>query len=351
MSTSAASASATYKLTFTPVTTAQELIVDFCANDPLISDSCTFSSATVPTISSPTSDLGTAASVGSGSPVHTIKVTGLTMTGGSAFTINFTAGITNPSTNTSFYARILTYPTSGASGYTPANTSGNTPTTGSYTDYGGVALSTAANISIQSKVFETLSYCVFQSSCGTAPSLSLGDPTTGALSITNAYVNNNAQYTIATNASGGADVVLRGTTLCRSSTPSDCNTGSASQYTITSMGNTAATSTTGSEQFGMCMDTTGANGGLAAVSPYDDPGTGNNCHTGIATGTYSGSSKFAFNDSPSTGSNSSGGTDIMQSTGAVSSYTGSFVFLGNISATTEAGIYSTDLNTVATGKF
>jgi hypothetical protein len=179
--------------------------------------------------------------------------------------------------------------------------------------------------------------------------LTLGDATTGALSISNAYLNNNAQYTIATNAASGVTVVLRGTTLCRSSTSSDCNTGSSSQYTITGIGGTSATSSVGSEQFGLCVDTSGASGGLAAQAPYDD--TINNC-SGLSTGTYSGTSKFGFNDTTSSGgSNNASGTTLMQSTGAISSYTGAFAFLGNISATTEAGIYTTSLNTVATGTF
>lgn len=352
MSTSAAGAAATYTLKFTPVTTAQELIVDFCANDPLVSDSCTFSAATVPTVSSPSSGgVGTASAVGSGTPVHTIKVVGLTATGGSPITISL-SGITNPTTTTSFYARILTYPTSGAQNYAPANTTGSTPTTGAYTDYGGIALSTANNISITSKVFETLSYCVFQTACGTAPDLTLGDSATGALSISNAYVNSNAQYTIATNAGNGAAVWMTGTTLCRTpGTPANCNTGTASVYTITSTGNVAKAISTGSEQFGMCIDTTGGNGGLAPITPYKDT-TANNCHTGISTGIYTGSSVFGFNDSTSAGgTNNAAGSQIMQSTGAISTYTGTFAFMGDIAATTEAGLYKTSLNTVATGTF
>lgn len=346
MSSSAASASATYTLTFTPVTTAQELIVDFCSNDPLISDSCNFDAATVPTISSPTSSVGTAATVGSGSPIHTIKVTGLTETGGSPFTISFTAGITNPTTATSFYARVLTYATGNASGYTPANTSGNTPTTGTYVDYGGVALSTAANISITSKVYETLSYCVFQSSCGTAPTLTLGDPTTGALSTSAAYVNSNAQYTIATNAANGVNVTMTGTTLCRPG--GTCTTGT-NAYTISAMTTNAAKSV-GSEQFGMCIDSSTLPSGVTVATEYKDS-TASDCH-GITTGSYAGSSTFGFNDaSTSGGTNNAAGSQILSSTGAISTYTGSFAFLGDISATTEAGIYSTSLNTVATGTF
>jgi hypothetical protein len=350
LGSSAPSTATTYKLTFTPVTTAQELIVDFCANDPLITDTCTFAAGTVPTVASPVSSLGTAAAVGSGSPVHTIKVTGLTETGGSPFTITFTSGVTNPTTATSFYARVLTSATGGATQYVPANTSGNTPTLGTSpapTDSGGIALTTAANISVTSKVFETLAFCVFQTSCGTPPALTLGDPTTGALSVANAYVNNNAQYTLATNAGSGVGVTMTGTTLCRPG--GTCTTG-ANAFTISAVGNTAAVKAVGTEQFGMCVDTTGATGGLVATVPYSD--TVNACHTGLTTGIYAGTSNFGFNDSASAGgSNNAAGTSLLTSTGAVSSYTGTFAFLGDIAATTEAGLYTTSLNLVATGTF
>jgi hypothetical protein len=281
------------------------------------------------------------------------------LTAGTAktFVINATPGasLLNPSTAGSFYARIVTYSTAvGASsgsttGYVPAATTGGTTSLGTLAvDTGGVALSTAANISITAKVYETLAFCVFQTACGTAPNLTLGDPTTQALSTTTAYDNNSAEYTLATNAGGGVSVSMTGTTLCRS-TGANCLTG-ASQYTISAIGNTAHALTTGSEQFGMCADTVGATGGLAAQPPYSD--TANNCNSGLGTGTYSGSSLFAFNDvATAGGTNNAAGDQIMLSTGAVASYTGSFAFLADIAPSTEAGIYTTSLNLSATGTF
>jgi hypothetical protein len=363
MSTSASSASVAYTLTFTPATTSAtgSLIVDFCSNDPLPTDTCSFAATTVPTVTTGiTSSVGTASVLGSGSPIHTIAVTTITggFTSGTPITITFnstlTNKLTNPTTNGSFYARVITYSTAtgatsgGSTGYTPANTTGNTPTIGTLAnDSGGIALSTAANISITSKVFETMSFCVFQTSCGTAPALTLGDPTTGALSVANAYINNNAQYTLATNAGSGGGVTMTGTTLCRPG--GTCTTG-ASAFTISAIGNTAAVKAVGTEQFGMCADTTGASGGLVAAVPYSD--TINACHTGLTTGIYTGTSNFGFNDSASTGgTNNAAGSSLLTFTGAVPSYTGTFAFLGNIAATTEAGIYTTSLNLVATGTF
>jgi hypothetical protein len=362
MSTSATSAQATYTLTFTPATTEANasIAIDFCSDTPLPGSTCAFvAGSTVPAITAtPTStNAGSVVVVGA----HTLALDTITggLTAGTAktFVINATPGTTlvNPSTVGSFYARIVTYSTAvGASsgsttGYVPAATTGATTSLGTLAvDTGGVALSTAANISITAKVYETLAFCVFQTACGTAPNLTLGDPTTQALSTTTAYDNNSAEYTLATNAGGGVSVSMTGTTLCRS-TGANCLTG-ASQYTISAIGNTAHALTTGSEQFGMCADTVGATGGLAAQPPYSD--TANNCNSGLGTGTYSGSSLFAFNDVATTGgTNNAAGDQIMLSTGAVASYTGTFAFLGDIAPSTEAGIYTTSLNLSATGTF
>ena len=361
MSTSATSAQATYTLTFTPATTEANasVAIDFCSDTPLPGATCAFvAGSTVPAISAtPTStNAGSVVVVGA----HTLALDTITggLTSGTAktFVINATPGasLLNPSTAGSFYARIVTYSTAtGASsgsttGYVPASTTGGTTSLGTLAvDTGGVALSTAANISITAKVYETLAFCVFQTACGTAPNLTLGDPTTGALSTSNAYMNNTAQYTLATNAGSGVSTTMTGTTLCRS-TGANCLTG-ASQYTISAIGNTAAAKSVGTEQFGMCVDTVGATGGLAAAAPYND--TVNNCNSGLGTGTYAGTSQFGFNDSASGGTNSAAGDQVMSSTGAVASYTGTFAFLGDIAATTEAGIYTTSLNLAATGTF
>jgi len=344
MSTSAPSATnVTYTTTFTPAstTTNPDYIVDFCSNDPLVGDSCTATAGTdVPNMSSAAVSGFTVTTIGSN---RGIKLTGTnTYTSGTPKTLTIT-GVTNPSNTGTFYARILVYANGGAG----ANTSASP---GAYVDYGGVALSTASNISITAKVFETLSFCVFQTSCGTAPSLTLGDPTTGALSTSTAYINSNAKYTLATNAGSGVTVFMRGTTLCRPGNAGSCTTGTANAYTITSQKPSAATfSTPGSEQFGMCADVTGNTSSLAATAPYID--TANGCHS-LTTGTYSGTSLFGFDDdTTSGGTNFSGGSQVLSAPGAVTSYTGGFTFAANIANTTEAGIYQTSLNMVATSTF
>ncbi|HET6863644.1 MAG TPA: hypothetical protein VFH37_00355 [Candidatus Saccharimonadales bacterium] len=373
MSNSAVGAtSVVYHVSFIPTVTSTlgGIVVDFCANDPVVGDtSCTYptgfslgSSASVTNIAGigTGGTWGTASSLQCSAAASNLQVLFLTNataqapTGGATpitFDIN---GITNSSTNGVFYARIVTFNTNtnATSQYTCSG-GGFTTRPASFAnqiDYGGVALSTTQNVLITSKVFETLSFCVFQTSCGTQAQLTLGDPNTG-LSATNAYVNNNAKYTLATNAQTGLSVQMFGLTLCRAASLTLANcpaTPTASANTITAIGSTEATKTTGTEQFGMCVN---AITGTTAQSPYDDNGTGNNCSTGIATGTYAGTSKFGFDDTAATGTNSSTGDTVLTSAGAVNSASSQFAFLGDITATTEAGLYTTTLNLVATGTF
>ena len=100
----------------------------------------------------------------------------------------------------------------------------------------------------------------------------------------------------------------------------------------------------------MCVDSNSLPTGVSVASTYTDS-TATKCHS-LTTGTYSGSSTFGFNDSSSAGgTNNAAGSQVISSTGAIASYTGTFAFLGNISVTTVAGIYTTSLNMVATGTF
>lgn len=379
--------SVTYAVSFKPTSTATigGIVVDFCSDSPLIgSTTCAYPSSftmgSTPSVSGlagfststgswvTTNSLQGGASSGQTQTLLYTNTTAQTPTGTStAITFNIT-GVTNPSTTGSFYARILTFDTSAhavsqytASGTTRASSFAN------MLDYGGVALSTVTNINITSKVYETLSFCVYLAggtACTTAPNLTLGDPTTGALSTSSVYADdgtgNNTQsaaaYQIATNAGSGVAVTMTGTTLCRPG--GTCTTGAnaytiPSEYTYNSNTNTAVALVAGSAAFGMCADTTGGNGGLAASAPYND--SINSCHNLSAATTnnvYTGTSKFGFDDSTGAdGTNSAAGSTLLTSTGAISTYTGQIDFAAAISATTVAGIYTTALNLVATGTF
>lgn len=344
---SVVSASTTYTVGFTESASGiiKSVDIDFCTTSPIYGDSCTLPtgfSGSSATLSSQTGTSGWTLTQGT---AHLV-ISGSSFN--SAAAVSFTiASVTNPSTTGSFYARIYTYAAQ-SNNYTSVTNPGTV------LDFGGIALSTADVVSITAKVFETLSFCVFQTSCGTPASLTLGDSTTGALSTSNAYVNSNAKFTLATNASSGVSVVMRGLTLCRAATLNFTNCPaytSPSVNTITGTGSTAAALSTGSEQFGMCADKN-ASSALTVNATYADSVSTNNCAVaGLSTGTYSGTSRFGFNDDSSTGTNSAGGSSVMTSSTPVTSVTGSFIFLGDIATTTDAGIYTTALNYVATGTF
>ena len=364
--------SVTYAVSFNPTSAGSVggITVDFCANDPVVGDtSCTLPTGFTLGTAITTGGNPTGFSTSTGSWVTTssqqcaaaasnfqvfkfTNATAQTETGsGTPITFTITSP-TNPSTNVSFYARIITFDTKTNADVNFCSSPTVRPATFTgQVDYGGVALSTTQNIAITAKVFETLSFCVFQISCGTPASLALGDATTGALSTITAYTNINAKYTLATNAQSGVSVQMFGQTLCRNAVLSfaNCPTG-ASNQTISAIGTPAAlVSTPGSEQFGMCVN---AISGTTAQAPYDDTGTGNNCTTGIATNTYAGTSKFGFIDtSAANGTNNASGSTVLTSSGAITSASSQFAFAANIASTTEAGIYQANLNMVATGTF
>jgi len=361
----------TYAVSFNPTGTTNigGIVVDFCANDPVVGDtSCTLptgftlgtaitTSAATPTgFSTATGSWVTASSLQCAAAASNFQVfkftnaTAQTPTGAATpITFSITSP-TNPSTNGSFYARIVTFDTKSNADTNYSCTTTTRPSSfGGQVDYGGVALSTTQNIAITAKVFETLSFCVFQTSCGTQAQLQLGDPTTGALSTSTAYTNINAKYTLATNAQSGVSVQMFGQTLCRNAVLNftNCPTGASTNTIRAITAGTPVISAVGTEQFGMCVNPIA---GITAATNYID--SVNAC-TGVPlnTGTFSGTSKFGFDDTNTTGTNSASGSTVMSSSGSVSSASSQFVFLGNITTTTDSGNYQSNLNLVATGTF
>jgi len=363
----------TYTVSFKPTTSTSVggIVVDFCADSPLIgSATCTYPAAftmgSTPSVTVTsgigvggtwvtTNSLQGGAGAGATQVLLYTNTTAQAVTGGTPviFTIN---NVTNTSAAGTFYARILTFDTSAhtTAQYTGAGTARAT-SFANMLDYGGIALSTAVSVTLNAKVFESLTFCVYSgASCGTAPVLTLGDPTTGALSTSSTYAtadttgsSNGAYYSLATNAAGGVNVVMTGTTLCRQ--PGSCGTG-ALATTISAIGSTAAVPSPGTEQFGMCADTTNFSTALKAATLYTD--TIHNCDGQTVTSNVyaSNTSKFGFDD---VATNAAGGSQVLTQTtpGAVSTNTGIFWFVANITTNTEAGAYTTALDYIATGTF
>jgi hypothetical protein len=352
MSTSANGATgATYRVEF-DVTTAGDIggvVVTFCAGSPIINDTV----CAVPTdfvvgtgianagagdvdLSGYTSAFSNQAS--SGATNNTVILSSASPeTAAASDTISFElTNVTNPATtNTTFFARIYTYEVNThATGYTLANPSAG----GAPVDAGGVALSTAEEITVTARVQERLRFCVYTSALNdtdcagvSGSDVTLGDGN-GVLDETTPYLDKSTKYNIYTNAANGAAIRAKAT------------------GTLTSGGNTIsalaapATSSAGTEQFGVCTyrDTTTA-AGLSITANYDGDG---NC-AGTAEPSTHNSAEFYF---PVGALASTYGDQIAEKAAGLQS-TGVVVFLGNISPTTPPGIYTSTMTFIATGNY
>jgi len=311
-----------YLVTFTPFTslTHPDVIIDFCSNSPIIGDACTATAGTdVPNMSSASAGGSwTLTTIGSNRGVKLTTST-VSFTASTPTTITLT-GVVNPSATGSFYGRILTY-TTGTAG---ANTSASP---GSYTDYGGVALSTAHSIGITAKVMETLAFCVYpddngggagSGTCGNNPDFTIGHTVGSTTVIDSSAVDTSlTDFTLSTNASGGATIRLKGDTL------------KFSTNSIPAAGAAAITISAGTAHFGVRVSTAGS---CTATSPYDG-GSG---------------SQYAFNTTNTTGTYGDG---ICSTAGAVNNSVTKLTWAATASNTTPAGVYTSAEQLIATGTF
>ncbi len=278
MSNSTASAtSVSYNVVFNPgtSTTVGGIVVDFCANTPIIGDtSCTlpagFTMTGTPAVTV-NSGMGTGWTVAglqggaAAGQTQVVKLSHATPQSLSTATpVDFTiTTATNPSNvNTSFYARIYTFNTAANmdSQYTASGTT-RAATFANGIDSGGVALSTAAQVTVTSKVQETLSFCVYTDTnadpavaCTNGGTAAILGDTNGVLSTAGPFVAKKTRYNIATNA--GSNAVIR----FKAGLPT------SGGNTIASIGATATTPVTGTSQFGLCTHQS-AGSGLTASAP------------------------------------------------------------------------------------
>jgi hypothetical protein len=358
--------SVTYQVRFTAETTAlvKAIVVDFCSNDPTIGDAtCTpptgfdvggatptivTSSVTDPTL---TATLGASGWTGAGtnlitgSQYRTLTITnstGVTPTAGTSVIAFDMTNVTNPTAVGTFYARILTYGTT-TTGYSPGSE-------GSYIDYGGVALSTAALITITSKVSEQLSFCVYVTSCGTAANINLGD-SHDTLSTSAPAVDKTTTYSLSTNAAHGAAVYLKGNTLS-----SGANTIPAAGTGVSNAG--FIYNTSGTDFFGLCSYNSSVTTGSAPTVTNYYAGTGN---SGTCSGTSQDSggtlattslgspyATFGFN---LTNTNTTTYGDQLSSITAPGASVNIVVLAAGVNVTQADGIYSTTLQLIATGTY
>ena len=332
MSSSTPSATAvTYQVAFKPQSsyTIKGIIIDFCAADPIIGDSTcanpgSLSTASATMNASPGIAGYTNLGVGTGSwtvsalnsnrTFKAIDALGPALTSGTLY--DFTIGaMVNPSITGTFYARIITYTASAGdiASYAPG-TEGSVDAT----DYGGIALSTAAVINITAKVAEALAFCVYKSACSDNPSFTIGHAVGSATVLTSGAVDTQTvTFSISTNAQGGVLVRLFGDTL-KSGTNS-----------IPAVGATAGPITAGTADFGLYLSTLGTN--LSATAPYT---------TSASTYAFDVTSSIAVY-----------GDQIASLSGPTNASISTITYGATASNTSAAGTYTTTHQLIATGTF
>lgn len=219
-------------------------------------------------------------------------------------TVGF-SGVTNPSTtNSTFFMRIATY---------------STATWTTLVDEGTVAASTSTQIQVALAVDEALTFCTGTSitgqNCGTVSgsTVSLG---TGSTTTT---ASGTSVMAASTNGASGYTITVNGATL------------TSGGNTITALASGGA-STTGTEQFGLNLvsNTTPSVG--AARS-----GAG----TATALSNYGTANTFRF----------ATGESVASVAGPTNANTFTVSYIANIEGLTEAGVYTSNLNYIATANF
>ncbi|HVS58375.1 MAG TPA: LamG domain-containing protein [Candidatus Saccharimonadales bacterium] len=324
MSDSTPSASnVTYSTTITADETydIQTIVVDFCSDSPVVGETCTapagFSLGT-PAVSN--FQIGGTPVTGwtASSPNSTTLVyggsSGTTVNSGGQITFDIT-GITNPSATGSFYARILTYSFASPS-YTDTSPD-------NFKESGGLALSTGQNgTNITFEVPESLTFCVYQATCGDDPSFTIGH-TVGTTKVIDSTAVDTAtvNFSLSTNAQTQVAIRMKGNTLT--------NTAGS----IHPAGATAIPFAAGTEDFGLRVSTAGAS--LTASAPYN--GAANNYAFDTTTGGENVTTTY--------------GDQLATVTGPVDTSVSTLTFAATTQATTPAGTYNAPIALVATATF
>ncbi len=322
-----------YKLSFTTVhaTSMQSFIVDFCANTPLVADT-TCSAPTGFTTSGATLTANGTWALATTATQWKITDSTAHAAGTYEFEVN---GITNPSTNGTFYARIYTYSDATASTYVGY---GNL---GTHLDDGGVALATTAPIKITARVMETMSLCTSAANltalaCGgaTTPDLVIGH---GANNILDDSQTNTAlAYSqISTTASNGYSIYLRGHNACGGLSKDG---GTTCEIPAVASGDgTGAAISPGTAAFGLIVGD-----GSAVVG-----GTGTN----TAEAKWDGTDYLMDTTTANDNINYVYGSKVIDSATQANSVTNTYTFAATASPTTPAGIYTQHFSLIAAGRF
>jgi hypothetical protein len=399
----------TYKVSFkTGGTATSSMVIDFCLNDPIIGDTC--SAPTGMSVTGAAIDPANTGNLTSGgwsitntnAPNPRIK---LAQTSGAQLAANTQQNfnilhITNPSTidattKGSYYARIYTFTSTTYGTYTNAAAAAGS----GFTDYGGIALSTDAVITITARVQETLTFCVSGADpntwtttgdCGDTaataapPNVVLGHGSPTAVLDTSQIDYGNIWTQLSTNATYGAVINMHSNIPCGglsadyvpgvyTAGPPTSTTASSGTCAIPAINGGANTGpsqmTPGTAAFGVAINsytpTTQAGpaaiGSLTPTSPYYDPA--HYSYAGNVPNTAS--TYFGMDNTTATGFNASFpnqssyngavtgafGSTVLTSSAPVSRVDARYTFAATDSLTTPAGIYTANLSLIATGTF
>lgn len=326
-STQTSATNVAYKVNFTTVTNNQNVgsvVVKFCGNTPILGDGCSVPTGfstnyntglTLNNVSGNITGLTIDTANSADNVVVLTRTAGTVANGPVSFTFGngTTNGFTNPSVNQTFYARIMTFTSTTGSGNELTDT----------LDAGGIALSTANQLNVTAKVQEAIFFCVYtEATCEDGgQDVILGD-SNGVLSSNTTTYTDTAKFDIASNAVSGVSIKVKGDTL-------KSGTFSISAYGATC---TADSNATGTEQFGLRIETVGP--GQAASAPYD-------CGTG----------QHGYDNNTTDGTASLFGDEISATAGATDVSTSQIEFAAKSANTSEAGIYTTSLMLIATATY
>ena len=378
----------TYKAQFNAETTStvKGIIVDICSgasgSGPLLGTTCTsmtganfswnapnaadITTFTINGVAQTVSDTPTSAQWGvgtveTGRTLYLSSVDGTAVTAGQTVVVEI-GNVNNPndvdgggSDNVgTFYGRLFTFPNdTGAN--SPATYDDATTGEANVTDFGGSALSTTDNLTVTARVQESLTFCIYtntpQTGCATATisagGLNIPNATTALNS--NAVSTADAYFGLATNALNGANVRMWSANssngVLKSGTTRTINPFGGS---MDSSGNpvsgtddacTADSTTSSVEQFGMLI-TESTN--VVAAMPY-------NCSAGNHGWDNDSVAGAGANDATTVGS--AYGDTIASTTGPLDFEENIMEFAAKSALTSEAGIYSSSLNYIATGTY
>lgn len=330
----------TYKINFkaaAAAATAGAFVVDFCSNSPVIGQTCSapggFSAAGAASATVGFTDVEKTATK--------LVITG-TIEAEDEVSVDVT-GIVNPSAAAPLYARIVTFDTDAhADAYTST-----VPGAGKI-DEGGVAMSITPTVGVSGAVLESLTFCVAKNAISLncnlagneAPTLKLGETVGDSVALIPTALSTGTLNTqISTNALSGAVVRLKSSAtgcggLLRAGAPSACDIAPALTGDIA----------IGEPKFGVktatATDTIGYDDAIGAFQPVTGSGYNNSTYALNYIGTNATGVTSTFGDPFLDTDNAPANNKNMQLT-----------FGASVSNSTPAGMYSTDLSLIASGKF